>query len=82
MKKRSGEEEISAFDRFCLIEARSLRKLRERLSGIKWHIDHIFPVSKGGKSGYDNIQVVPARWNQSKSDKHTDTYFNIREAVV
>ena len=41
----------------------------------KWHVDHIHPVSKGGLTMHDNLQFVPARWNQSKSNKHQQRFF-------
>lgn len=34
------------------------------------HIDHIHPVSKGGKSTRDNLQVLCASCNLEKSDKY------------
>ena len=38
-------------------------------SKIDLEIDHIFPVSKGGKSNYDNLQTLCHRCNYSKSNK-------------
>ena len=73
--KRTADKDLSELDVFVLSEAIFLAKLREKMLGIKWHIDHIIPVSKGGASTYDNIQVVPAVWNRQKSNKHTGLFF-------
>jgi len=35
--------------------------------GLLFHVDHIVPLSQGGKHHHDNLQVVPAPWNLSKS---------------
>jgi len=37
--------------------------------GIKLHIDHIIPVSKGGKTIYSNLRTLCDRCNLGKSDK-------------
>lgn len=74
--RRSAENALSELDSLVLSEAVLLAKLREKVLGIKWHVDHIVPVSKGGLSSYDNIQVVPALWNRQKSNKHTDLYIS------
>jgi len=75
LMRRSSEKVLSELDAFVLSEAVALAKLREKMLGIKWHVDHIVPVSKGGLSSYDNIQVVPALWNRQKSNKHSSAYF-------
>ena len=31
---------------------------------------------------FDNIQVVPAKWNQSKSNLHNDLYFTKHEVAI
>jgi len=77
-----ADNTLTSFDRFCISEAIELRKLRKELTGINWHIDHIIPVSKGGKTTFDNIQVVPAKWNQSKSNLHNDLYFTKHEVAI
>ena len=33
-------------------------------------IDHIKPISKGGKCTYDNLQTLRARCNREKRDKY------------
>ena len=34
-----------------------------------WHIDHIHPVSEGGRDDWDNLQALQWRNNLSKGDK-------------
>jgi len=43
------------------------RQLVER-SG-SWHIDHVIPLSKGGRHAYDNVQLAHASCNCKKRDK-------------
>ena len=43
-----------------------------QLDGIKLHIDHIFPVSKGGKTEESNLQVLCDSCNMGKSAKILD----------
>lgn len=75
LMRRSGEQVLDDFCKWVLLEAIQLAKQREKLCGGSWHVDHITPVSKGGQSTHDNIQVVPAYWNRSKSNKHTKRFF-------
>ena len=42
-------------------------KLSE-ITGTKWHVDHIKPLSKGGMHSLDNLQIVPAVWNLQKNN--------------
>lgn len=74
-KRRNLEKSLSPEDFWIYEEAVLLSRLREKLLGGHWHVDHITPVSKGGTSIPDNIQVVPASWNRKKSNKHTERFF-------
>lgn len=76
-KKRASMAHLSELDSFVLTEAFRLAKLREQKLGTKWHVDHIRPVSKGGLTTHNNLQVVPASWNRSKSNKHQQRFFNL-----
>jgi hypothetical protein len=73
--RRSGEKVLDVFDAWVLVEAVELTRLRKKICGGKWHVDHIIPVSKGGRCTHDNLQVVPAFWNRAKSNKHTGRFF-------
>jgi hypothetical protein len=75
LMRSSSERLLGEFDSFVLGEAVSLVRLRGQLTGGQWHVDHIVPVSKGGTSLSDNLQVVPASWNRKKSNKHTELFF-------
>jgi CRISPR/Cas system Type II protein with McrA/HNH and RuvC-like nuclease domain len=76
LMRRTGEKALNEFDSWVLKEAVHLTRLRNKLCGGRWHVDHIIPVSKGGLCSHNNLQVVPASWNQSKSNKHTNRFFN------
>lgn len=39
-------------------------------SGVKYHVDHIKPIAKGGTHEYSNLQVITAKENQSKGAKY------------
>ena len=73
--RRSLLRNATDFDKFVFIEAASLAVLRKNLTGFDWHIDHIIPVTKNGTSEFFNIQVVPASWNRSKSNRTTQKFF-------
>lgn len=73
--RRSGEKTLDSFNAWVLEEAVKLTCLRKQVCGGGWHVDHIIPVSKGGLCTHDNIQVVPAHWNRTKSNKHAEHFF-------
>lgn len=75
LMRRSDEKQLDEFGSFVLREAVRLRKLRENAFSFPWHVDHIVPVSQGGSSAHYNIQVVPASWNRTKSNKHSQRFF-------
>lgn len=74
-RKRALEKNMTDFDRFVFKEAYLLKLLRKKLFNTVWHIDHTIPISKGGTNAYNNIEVVPAKWNLDKSNNHTNRFF-------
>ena len=73
--RRGFERNLSEFDRLVLTEAVDLMRIRSIGTGFSWHVDHIIPVSKGGNSAANNLQVVPAVWNRQKSNVHAEHFF-------
>ena len=64
-------------DKFVITEAIKLCKLREKILGTKWHIDHIVPINHKKACGLhvaSNIQVVPAIWNVKKKNLNMDVW--------
>jgi hypothetical protein len=50
---------------------------RERVqtcTKIRFHVDHTVPISLGGKHTVSNLEVVPAAWNESKSNRHCERW--------
>jgi len=45
--------------------------------GVKLHIDHIVPFSKGGKSTLDNLQTLCSDCNLGKSDRPDMKFSNV-----
>lgn len=44
--------------------------------GVKLHVDHIKPISKGGKTEFDNLRTLCSECNLGKSDKYEDDSLN------
>lgn len=41
----------------------------EAETGIKYHVDHIIPISRGGKHQYLNLQILTAEENLAKGNR-------------
>jgi hypothetical protein len=60
------------FDRLVASEAQGLLPLREVATGVKWEIDHMFPLRGKTVSGLhvgNNLAVIPAAVNNWKGAK-------------
>ena len=58
---------------FFIQEAYHLAKLRTKMLGFKWHVDHIVPINSKivcGLHTHGNLQVIPAIENIKKSNKY------------
>lgn len=59
-------------DVFILMEAYRLARLRTKMTGIKWSVDHIVPLNSQivcGLHSHTNIRVVPLSENSSKGNR-------------
>jgi hypothetical protein len=60
-------------NKFFIDEAYALAKLREKVCGGKWHVDHIVPLRSKLVCGLHvehNLRVVRAEENWAKNNKH------------
>jgi 5-methylcytosine-specific restriction endonuclease McrA len=74
-RRRKANEIIDSEDRWVLNEIYELAKLRNVSTKFAWEVDHIQPLSKGGKHSLDNLQVVPRQWNRRKHNRNADRFF-------
>jgi DNA repair exonuclease SbcCD ATPase subunit len=51
-----------------LVQIYKLRDLLTEATGVEHHVDHIWPLSKGGPHWSGNLQIITAEENLSKSD--------------
>lgn len=62
---------------FISEEAHHLRGLRDAATNIKWNVDHIVPLQGKTFSGlhvWNNLQVIPKRFNVQKLNRNCDEY--------
>lgn len=60
-------------DDFLIAEIYHLAKLRNKMTNIKWHVDHIVPLRNKNVCGlhvHFNLRVIPALENLSKSNRY------------
>ena len=70
-RKRSLNVQYSELDDLIFQEIYHLTKLREKATGIKWHVDHIVPLQHKLVCGLhvpENLQCIPAKLNLIKGN--------------
>ncbi len=61
------------FTQFVTSQAHELRKLRNKLTGFEWHVDHTLPLNGKDICGlhiWSNLQVIPKIVNLQKGAKN------------
>ena len=69
MKKWGSYKLLSKEEKAMCRSFYTKAKERNQDSKIKYVVDHIIPISKGGKHNPNNLQVVPESWNIHKGNK-------------
>lgn len=62
----------SEFEQFAIKHTYDVAKLRTRMTGIAWHVDHIVPIRSKKVCGLHcmaNMQVIPGAVNHSKGNR-------------
>lgn len=71
-KKRRTPSWLTADDFWMMEQAYELAQLRNKATGLEWHVDHIVPLQGANVSGLHvpaNLQVILAAENLSKGAK-------------
>lgn len=80
-KRRNPKARLNGANEWIIKEIYDLALLRTKLTGISWVVDHIVPLNGKTVCGLhveNNLQVVPANWNNKKGNKFDGlptTYF-------
>lgn len=74
-KKQQIPSWVDSEELFLIHEVYDLARLRTKVTNIKWQVDHIVPLQGKlvrGLHTINNLQVIPAKINQSKGNKFYD----------
>jgi hypothetical protein len=67
-RRKAQTPVLSPEDRALVIEIYKLRRRLSTCTGLAFHVDHIFPVAKGGLHIPSNLRVISALENLRKKD--------------
>lgn len=59
--------------------AQTIRRVSE-CTGIRFSLDHVIPLARGGEHHHRNLQVIPLRINQMKSFRTQEEFEQFRSA--
>lgn len=71
-KKSRTPSWLTEDDYWMIEQAYDIAAKRKEVLGFDWHVDHIIPLQGKNVSGFHvpwNLQVIPAKLNQQKSNK-------------
>lgn len=71
-RKNAIPKWFGEIDEFIISEAFDLALKRSKLTGIKWHVDHMIPLNAKNACGLHcgiNIQVIPDKMNFYKNNR-------------
>jgi hypothetical protein len=72
MRRAASKGSLSSEDRRVIEDLYTIRKLRnDAHRATVYHVDHILPLSKGGRHTPSNLQLATALWNMSKGSSVT-----------
>lgn len=69
-RKRAATPELSEQDKLRVDEIYRTCRAISFATNIKHHVDHIVPISKGGKHVPENLQILTAKENLMKCNKY------------
>jgi len=69
MRRAEFPENLTKEEKEEVLKIYSESKRLTKESGVKYHVDHIKPLSKGGRHHPSNLQILTAEENLKKSDK-------------
>lgn len=69
MRRAEFPEDLNQNEREQILEIYSKSKRLSKETGIQHHVDHIQPLSKGGRHHPSNLQILTAEENLKKGDK-------------
>lgn len=68
-RKYSNYETLSSKDKYLIECVYAFARFKTLHTGVQQHVDHIIPISKGGKHHPSNLQIITALENFKKKDK-------------
>ena len=72
-----GETILSDHEVGVMEEIYKYRARLQSCTGIKFHVDHTIPVTKGGRHHHSNLEVVPAIWNLKKNNRNSERWIKL-----
>lgn len=67
LKINAGKHSKEDIDYLLMVQKNKCVLCKNNLK--KYHVDHIFPLSKGGSNTKENLQILCPKCNREKSDK-------------